>query len=135
MSKLERIKVVELPAEQNLRPLLHEIGHALRELADRGEEHVIDLRAMPFGPGDEAALMRFLGEGEASARVDALGETRIRESRFPGVWLIDHYNEDGGRIALQIEITRMPSILRTPPEELQDSLAGFELALKERETN
>jgi hydrogenase-1 operon protein HyaF len=133
MSKLEHIKVVEQPPEQNLGPLLHEIGHALDALASRGEEHVIDLQAMPFGPGDEEALMGFLGQGEANAHIDALGESRIVESRFPGVWLVDHYNEDGERIALQIEITRMPSLLRTPQEALGGSMEDFRDALRQRQ--
>ena len=47
-------------------------------LADTGEPTRIDLAALPFGPGDEKRLLGWLGRGEVSATIDALGPTRRR---------------------------------------------------------
>ena len=119
-------------AAVTLRPLLHEIHHALQRLAQAGEEHTIDLEALPFGPGDEALLLEFLGEGEVVAGIHALGESQVLESRFPGVWLVTHFSEEGVRLAQQLEITRTPALLRTPQEELDVAVEQFAQALREQ---
>ncbi len=113
----------------NALPILNEIRHALARLAEHGEPTRIDLAAMPFGPGDEERLMTLLGQGEVEAKVDALGPTRIWETRFPGVWVLDYANVDGERIALQIEVDAVPQLLRTQDEDLKDSLAALDAAL------
>ncbi len=110
-------------------PILNEIRHALARLAEQGETTRIDLGAMPFGPGDEARLMALLGQGEVAAQVDALGPTRIWETRFAGVWVLDYANVDGERIALQIEVDEVPQMLRAPRADMTDSLAALDAAL------
>jgi hydrogenase-1 operon protein HyaF len=117
---------VESPAEPpadwgNARPILHEVLHRLQSLAETAEAGLIDLSAIPFGPGDEQALLALLGRGEVEASVQALGETRVWESRFPGVWLVDHCNPEGERIAFHIEIAEIPGILRAQAEDVADS--------------
>jgi hydrogenase-1 operon protein HyaF len=114
-------------------PILHEIRHALRRLAESQQSHTIDLQAIPFGPGDEELLLEVLGQGEVSATIEALGPTLIHETAYPGVWLLDYRNEDDGRIAFQIEITDIPSLLKTQPEDLANALERFEQRLKNLE--
>ncbi len=106
----------------NALPILHEIQHALQRLLDSGETTVIDLRAIPFGPGDEERLLAILGVGEIEATLNALGETNVSETGYPGVWLLDHRNQDNERIALQVEITLIPEILCSRREDVCDSL-------------
>ncbi|MFZ1575350.1 MAG: hydrogenase expression/formation C-terminal domain-containing protein [Chromatiaceae bacterium] len=113
----------------NALPILHEVRHALERLATTGLPGIIDLRAIPFGPGDEARLLARLGRGEVEAVINALGETRIWESAIPAVWLIDHYNAEGERIALHIEIDRIPSLLPTQPEDLAEATARLDRIL------
>ncbi|MFP4061771.1 MAG: hydrogenase expression/formation C-terminal domain-containing protein [Halochromatium sp.] len=113
----------------NAVPILHEIRHALERLAEQGEPTRIDLAAMPFGPGDEERLMTLLGQGEVEAKVDALGPTRVWETRFAGVWVLDYANVDGERIALQIEVDEIPRLLRTQRADIIDSLAALDAAL------
>lgn len=105
----------------NALPVLHEVQHGLQRLAEEGESTVIDLRAIPFGPGDEARLLRMLGEGEIEATLDALGRTHIRETGFHGVWLVDYRDAEDQRIGLQLEITDMPSLLKTPREDIGEA--------------
>ena len=113
----------------NAVPILNEIRHALERFAEQGEPTRIDLAAMPFGPGDEARLMTLLGQGEVTASVDALGPTRVWETRFAGVWVLDYANVDGERIALQIEVDEIPRMLRTQRADIVDSLAALDAAL------
>lgn len=113
----------------NALPILNEIRHALARLAEQAEPTRIDLAAMPFGPGDEDRLMALLGRGEVEASVDALGPTRVWETRFPGVWVLDYANVDGERIALQIEVDEVPQMLRTQRADITDSLAALDATL------
>src|SRR5210317_1964479 len=76
----------------NVQPLLHEIRHALARLLDDGGRTVIDLRSLPLAPGEEQQLLDELGQGEVYARLHALGPTEIIESRYPGVWVVVHFN-------------------------------------------
>jgi hydrogenase-1 operon protein HyaF len=127
--------LVETPGEaaqyyQNSLPLLHEIFHALHRLHDSGASTTLDLLAMPFGPGDESRLLDFLGNGELSAQLDAMGQSSIRESRFSGVWIIEHKSAGGQRVAFQIEITRLPAILETQPEDIGTGLDALQEALE-----
>jgi hydrogenase-1 operon protein HyaF len=105
----------------NALPVLHEIRHGLRRLAAGGEPTLIDLLGIPFGPGDEERLLELLGRGEVQATVEALGVTRVWESAIPAVWLVDHRNGDGERIALHIEIDRIPAILCTQSEDIREA--------------
>jgi hydrogenase-1 operon protein HyaF len=105
----------------NAVPLLHEIRHALQALAAGGATRIIDLMAIPFGPGDEELLLQVLGQGEVRAKVEALGLSRVWETAFPGVWLLDHRDQGDRRIAFQVQITRIPDILCTPAEDLSEA--------------
>lgn len=118
-----------VPAWGNALPLLHEIRHALQRLIDRGEPTAIDLRALPFGPGDEAALLATLGRGEVDVSLEALGTSCIWETGFPGVWVVDHQDLEGRRIALSIEVTRIPEVLLSQPGDLATALTRLDETL------
>ena len=137
MSGLDAIKVsVEGQAAHdgtalNAVPLLHEIRHALEKLADSGETTTIDLSSIPFGPGDKQQLFDVLGHGEVEAKIDAMGETRVEESGFPGVWLVHYFAVTGEQLATHIEVTRCPSLLITPEQDLADSALNLQAQLAE----
>jgi hydrogenase-1 operon protein HyaF len=135
MQKLQDIAVrVEatdgLPLNHsNATPIMHEILHALQRLNANGESTTIDLCAIPFGPGDEEQLVTRLGRGEISIEMNSLGRSLILETAYSGVWLIDHRNADDQRIALQIEITPIPSILLAQKEDVRDAIARLQDSL------
>jgi hydrogenase-1 operon protein HyaF len=89
---------------------------------------------MPFGPGDADRLLALLGKGEVQASVEALGPTLVWETDIPAVWLVDHRNPEGERIALHIEIDRVPGILCTQPEDLRDAADRLDQRLARRGT-
>ena len=128
MISLENIEIEVESASfhQNALPVLHEIRHALARLLESGEETVIDLSAIPFGPGDEERLLQVLGEGEVKATIHALGPTRVWETAYPGIWLVDYLDPDEARVTVQIEVTHVPSLLHSQPEDLADSLVRLE---------
>ncbi len=113
----------------NALPILFEIRHALQRLIANGESTTIDLSSIPFGPGDEDRLIGLLGVGEVEATIDALGATRVRETAIPGVWLVDHRNRDAERLALQLEVTTIPELLRTQEQDLAIAVATLDTRL------
>ena len=110
----------------NVQPLLHEIKHALRKLIESGDSSIIDLRSIPLAPGEEDTIINTLGCGEVHARLNALGPSEVVETRFAGVWLITHFNEDNSIIGRFIEITPLPDILRSQVEDMAFALAQLE---------
>ncbi len=120
---------VQRPDWDPLRIIFHQIRHALRRLIDTGETTQIDLRVQPFGPGDLDRLLAWLGHGGVEAVISAMGPTRVWESALAGVWLVDHRSDEDERLTLQIEVTRFPEILRSPIEDLDESLARLDAHL------
>lgn len=115
----------------NVEPLLHEIRHALRRLAEGGEGTVIDLRSLPLAPGEEKKIEEALGRGEVTIEIDALGLSTIRETAYAGVWLVTHQNTDEEVVARFIEVARIPELvaaqaddIRAGLDELEKTLAG-----------
>ena len=121
MSRLDDIGVAVQNDYGNVRPILNEIVHAIDKLLESGEPTTIDLAGLPFGPGELEKLEAALGEGELSARLDALGKSSIRETAYPGVWWLEHRNAHDEVMGRYIEITRTPEILSS--QEV-DILAG-----------
>jgi hydrogenase-1 operon protein HyaF len=120
---------------RNVQPLLHEIRHALAALLESGETSIIDLRSIPLAPGEEEAIIEALGEGEIHARLEALGPSDIYETRFAGVWLISHYNEDHVIVSRFIEVTGLPDILRSQREDISGALEALNEELQKQATS
>ncbi len=111
MTSIDKIGVQVDSRHGNVRPILNEVLHALDRLIDTSEPTTIDLAGLPFGPGELDELEATLGIGELSAKLDALGTSRIRETAYPGVWWIEHRNVNDEITGRYIEITRFPEIL------------------------
>ncbi len=107
----------------NVTPLLHEIRHGLARLLEDGAGTTIDLRGIPMAPGEEERIVNVLGTGEVQARMSALGPSEIIETRFPGVWLVTHYNSENEVIGKFIEVCDMPQILKAQAEDIREGLA------------
>ena len=110
----------------NVKPILHEIRHALRKLLETGESSIIDLRSIPLAPGEEDTIIDTLGCGEVHAKLNALGPSEIYETRFAGVWLITHFNEENSIISRFIEITKFPDILKSQHDDMTFALDQLE---------
>lgn len=125
---LRDIPIHSQPADScsvgNIRALLAEIAACLERLVASGETGLIDLNSLPFAPGEYELLHQTLGQGEVSARIEAIGPSEISETRYPGVWWVTHYNVEGDIVADTIEIARIPEIIKSQPEDIR---AGLEL--------
>jgi hydrogenase-1 operon protein HyaF len=110
----------------NVQPILHQVRHALDKLLHADEPGIIDLRSIPLAPGEEQNIIDALGQGEIYAHLDALGSSEIYETRYAGVWLVTHKNEEDIIVSRFIEINYIPDILKSQHEDI--SLAAHRLA-------
>ena len=118
----------------NVVPLLHQIKHALSNLIDNNINEIIDLRRIPLAPGEEDKLLEILGQGEVTAKLDALGPSEIIETQYSGVWLVTHFNADNEIVSRHIEITFMPEILSSQKEDVSMSYNSLVSSLDEKPT-
>ncbi|MCK5361195.1 MAG: hypothetical protein KAJ95_11240 [Gammaproteobacteria bacterium] len=115
----------------NVTPILNEVRHALNKLLEQGEATVIDIRALPLGPGEEQKLESLLGIGEVTATIEAMGTSTVNETLFAGVWLVTHRNTEDEILGKFIEITRYPSILESQTEDMRSALTALPELLPE----
>jgi hydrogenase-1 operon protein HyaF len=113
----------------NVKPLLHEIKHALDNLIETGKTTVIDLRSLPLAPGEEKKILTTLGQGEVQAQLNALGLSEVSETQYAGVWLVTHYNDEQHIISRFIEVTTMPEILCSQTEDVMEAYSRLTLDL------
>lgn len=107
----------------NIRALLAEIAARMEKLAGDGTTGSIDLNSLPLAPGEYEQLRQVLGQGEVSAHIEAIGPSEIIETRYPGVWWVTHYNVEGDIVADMLEITTIPEIFKSQPEDVREGLA------------
>jgi hydrogenase-1 operon protein HyaF len=106
----------------NVEPILHEVQHALEKLLKSGETSMIDLRAMPLAPDEDEVIKQRLGTGEAVIHIEALGPSILTETAYPGVWWVEHRNNDDVVTGLYIEIAHVPAIVFPANEDLEHGL-------------
>lgn len=113
--------VVVMTSGQNFKlidALLQELHEKLRDLVDTGCSSTIDLRRLPLAPSEYDQLQRFLGKGELIIDFNALGDSRIVETKYHGVWWITHMNAAGDRVGDFLEIALVPEIVVTTREDV-----------------
>ena len=128
--KLQAIAVRTVASSGNVAPILHEIRHALFDLAQSGATRIIDLKSMPLAPGEQERILEVLGEGELRIELVSLGRSDICETGYPGVWVVTHYDEDGELKARFIEISRIPDIVMSQQGDINDGLDRLQQTLR-----
>ena len=135
MSNIEPIESPIPYTRGNVVPILNEVVHAMDRLLEVDEPTVIDLASLPFAPGELEQLEEFLGVGELTAELNALGVSRIRETMYPGVWWLEHRNTADELVGHYIEITRTPEILKSQDADIGAGRAKLRLDLDEKEAS
>lgn len=127
-----KVETTDTSSVGNIAALLAEIATRLEQLLSNDTTSLIDLKSLPMSAHEYEQLRFTLGQGEVTARLDAIGPSEIIETHYPGVWWITHYNIEGDIIADMIEITRAPEILHSQPEDMQAGLARLQSMLEEQ---
>jgi HupH hydrogenase expression protein len=106
--------------------VLAELLALLSSLAAGGSGGTIDLPSRGMTPDEAAELRERLGRGEVAASITALGETRVHETAYAGVWWLSHRNAEGAVISETIEVTDCPELLRSPREDIAESVVRLQ---------
>jgi hydrogenase-1 operon protein HyaF len=123
MSGLSGIGVRVEAAAGNAHAVLREVAALLARLIETGEGGAIDLHGLPLGPADFDLLRETLGQGEASATIEAGGPSTLVETACAGVWWVTHRNDEGQVVAEHLEVARVPEILSSQAEDMRAGLA------------
>ena len=106
----------------NAAAVLREIASLMEQLAHNGEGGCIDLASLPFSGADRTWLQDKLGKGEVEITINAGGPTSIVETGTPGVWWITHRNEQNAKSGEFIEVTLVPELVGTHPDDVLSGL-------------
>lgn len=99
--------------------VLNELADKLQEFADSGKQHVIDISSLPLTHSDKQELETLLGQGEVKITLSTIGESRVIETAYSGIWWIKHFTVDDKLISELIEITRIPEIIKSQPDDVK----------------
>jgi len=101
--------------------VLAELSEHLPALVESDTPHVIDLTSLPMTDSDKRELESLLGKGEVSITVSTIGDSQIFETGFNGIWWVKHYSSDAKLLSELIEITRVPEIIKSHSDDIEQS--------------
>ncbi|MBT3205548.1 MAG: hypothetical protein HOM14_20530 [Gammaproteobacteria bacterium] len=113
------------PTTGMVQAVLRELLEHVELLIKSGQQHVIDLTSLPLNDSDKRELKNLLGKGEVSITLSTLGDSKIFETGINGIWWIKHFNPNEQLLAELIEITTIPEIIKSHPDDIEQ--AAFEL--------
>lgn len=122
MSRSIPIQVEQSVSLSQILPVLHEIAHAINLLLEHNQETALDILNLPLAEVDKRELLNILGKGEIVAHLNALGNSTLWESAFPGVWIVEHRDTEERLLSQLIEIAWIPAILKAHPEDIRVGL-------------
>jgi hydrogenase-1 operon protein HyaF len=130
MSELRGIPIAVANESGNVPLLLHQVRHALEALLTNGNSTTIDLRAIPLAPGEPERLLETLGNGEVRAEVEALGRSVVYETSIAGVWVVEHFDQQGALSSRFIEVATVPEWLHAGAVDMREGLDRLTTALR-----
>lgn len=101
--------------------LLREIADHLAALDGSGTEAAIDLSSLPMNSTDIDELKALLGRGEVEVGVETVGRSEFYETTYTGVWWASHYGDDGTKLTERIEITAVPAMIKSHPDDIRNA--------------
>lgn len=123
------MKSLNIPVEVTQPPtgmteaVLSELAEHLKNLIDNDTSYVIDVNSLPLSDIDIAQLEHRLGKGEVEVNLNTIGESHIFETAYNGIWWVKHYTPEKVLISQFIEITTIPHIIKSQPEDSKLALS------------
>ncbi len=114
MQQFEIPVEVSDPAQSRMvEALLHELADHLQALLEHDQAHSIDLHGLPIDDAGKHRLRDALGQGEVSVTLQTMGESRIYETAYSGVWWVSHYDAEERLISEFLEVAWIPEIIKS----------------------
>lgn len=117
------------PLTGNGMAVLREILHLLELLDQTGKGGSVDLASLPLSASDKQWLKQSLGDGAVKINIDAGGPTTVAETATPGVWWVIHCDEQRAQTGEFIEVTLIPEIVPTHPDDVSSGIKRLEARL------
>ncbi len=116
----------------NAPALLNEILLALKDLYEKGEEHIIYTSKLPITEEDRTAILDALGQGQIKITLQAKGQrVEWRETGIYGVWIGVFFDRDDKPLLETVEIAYFPKLASAQKEDLIESIRVLEDRLKD----
>nr|ANC58187.1 hydrogenase-1 operon protein [Candidatus Methylacidiphilum infernorum] len=106
--------------------ILVEISRIAREHDFTPHPRVIPLNFLPLSLADQKLLDEKLGHGELTICIKGYGQCWIKNTPYRNIWWVEHLNVEGKSIFKSIEITSIPSLIRTAREDMERGLSKIE---------
>lgn len=106
----------------NALAVLGEIETLLDSLLRLGEGGMVDIAGLPLSGADRAWLREQLGEGEVDIQLDIGGRSHIRETGLPGVWWIEHRDEQDRAVGEYLQVAYVPELISAHPDDVESGL-------------
>ena len=87
-------------------------------LVEQASEHSVDLFSLPITEHEKQELEQLLGKGEVDITLTTVGNSRIFETSYNGIWWVRHYAADELLISEFIEVTWIPEIIKSHPSDV-----------------
>jgi len=111
----------------NAPALLNEILQALKDLYEKGKEHIIYSNKVPITEEDRMAILDVLGEGQIKITLNSKSQkVEWRETGIYGVWIGVFYDRDNKPILETVEISYFPKLASAQREDVQESINVLE---------
>jgi len=107
----------------NAPAILNELLQALKDLYEKGEEHIIYINKLPLSEEDREVLLDVLGEGQVKISLSSNTQpVEWRETGISGVWIGVFYDRDNKPILETIEVCYFPSLAKAQREDVEESI-------------
>ena len=123
----------------NAPALLMELLQALKDLHEKGEEHIIYINKLPLSEEDREVLLDILGDGQVKIKVETNTQrVEWRETGISGIWIGVFYDREDKPLLETLEVCYFPSLAKAQREDVEEGIlrlkGRIEEVLKIRET-
>ncbi len=122
------------PSTGMSKAVLSELFEQLLVLEQTGQSHVIDLNSLPMSDSDKQGLEKLLGKGEVSITLSTIGDSQIFETAYSGIWWVKHFSPDEKLLAELIEITIIPEIIKSHPDDIKHAVNALKKIIDDSES-
>lgn len=113
----------------NAPAILMELIQALKDLYEKGEEHIIYINKLPLSEEDREVLLDILGEGQVKISLSSkVQPVEWRETGISGIWIGVFYDRENKPILETIEVCYFPKLAQAQKEDVEEAIK----TLKER---
>ncbi|MEN3029157.1 MAG: hydrogenase expression/formation protein [Aquificaceae bacterium] len=116
----------------NAPALLSELLQALKDLYEKGEEHIIYINKLPLSEEDREVLLDILGNGQVKIRMETNTQrVEWRETGISGVWIGVFYDREDKPLLETLEVCYFPPLAKAQREDVEEAISRLRGRMEE----